>query len=57
MYAVVKKSVTEIEVQAATRNYVFFFAVDERLTGVNWSSDDFNPLIAFVFVKSGGVFE
>lgn len=48
---------TEIEVQAATRNYAFFFGVEERLTGVNWPSAEFNPPIAFVFLKSGGVFK
>ena len=48
---------TEIEVQAATQNWVFFFRVDERLTGVNWFSAEFNPLIAFVLIKAGGVLE
>ena len=57
MYAVVKESVTEIEVQTVTQNYVFFFSVEERLTGVNWLSVEFNPLIAFVFLKTGGVIE
>jgi hypothetical protein len=57
MYAVVKESVTEIEVQEATRNYVFFFRVEERLTGVNCLSTELNPLIAFIFLKAGGFFE
>ena len=57
MYAVVKESVTEIEVQTVTQNYVFFFSVEERLTGVNRLSVEFNPLIAFVFLKTGGVVE
>jgi hypothetical protein len=54
---VVKEGVIEIEVQAATWNYVFFVELEERLMGVNWSCADFNSLIALVFVKSGGVFE
>ena len=57
MYAVVKERVTEIEVQTVTQNYVFFFSVEERLTGVNWLSVELNPLIAFVFLKTGGVVE
>ena len=57
MYAVVKRSVTEMEFQAATRNYVFFFGEEERLTGVNWLSANFNPLITFVFLKRGDVFK
>jgi hypothetical protein len=47
----------KIGVQVANRNYVFFFRAEERLTGVNWRFAEFNPLIAFVFFKAGGVFE
>jgi hypothetical protein len=43
--------------QAANRNYVFFFRAEERLTGGSWLFAEFNPLIAFVFLKSGGVIE
>jgi hypothetical protein len=57
MYAVGKERVTETEVQAVTRNCVFFFGEEERLTGVNWFSAESNPLIAFVFLKRGGVLE
>jgi hypothetical protein len=42
-----KERVTETEVQAVTQNCVFFFGEKERLTGVNWFSAEFNPLIAF----------
>jgi hypothetical protein len=57
MHAVAKERVTKIEVQAATRNCAFFFGKEERLTGVNWLSAEFNPLIAFVFLKRGGILE
>ena len=57
MYAVVKEKVVDIEVQAVTQNWFFFFRVEERLTGVNWFSAEFNPLKAFVFLRRGGVLE
>jgi hypothetical protein len=57
MYAVVKDRVTEIDVQAAARNCVFFFGDAERLTGVNWLSAEFNPFITFIFLQRGGVLE
>ena len=57
MYAVVKEKVAEIEVQAVTRNCVFFFGEEEMLTGVNWPSAEFNSLVAFIFLKRGGVLE
>ncbi|HEX7482309.1 MAG TPA: hypothetical protein VF350_02435 [Candidatus Bathyarchaeia archaeon] len=47
----------DIEVQAVTQNWFFFFRVEERLTGVNWFSAEFNPLKAFVFLRRGGVLE
>jgi hypothetical protein len=57
MYAVVKEKVAEIEVQAVTRNCVFFFEEEEMLTGVNWPFAEFNSLVAFIFLKRGGVLE
>jgi hypothetical protein len=56
MYAMAK-DVTEIDFQTVTRSCFFFFREEERLTGVNWSSAEFNLLIAFVFLKRGGVLE
>lgn len=57
MYAVVKEKVTEIEVQTVNQNCVFSFGEEEMLTGVNWPSAEFNPMVAFVFCKRGGVLE
>ncbi len=57
MYLVVKKSMNEIKVQAATNSYVFFFGIEETLKGINWSTNEFYPQITFVILKLGSVFE
>jgi hypothetical protein len=57
MYAVVKKSMNEIEIQAATNSYVFFFGIEETLKDLNWSTNEFYPKISFVILKLGSVFE
>ena len=57
MYAVVKEKVAEIEVQAVSQNWLFFFGEEKRLTGINWLSAEFNSMMAFVFLRRGGVLE
>jgi len=57
MHVVTKETETKIEVQAATRNCAFFFGEEERLTGGNWLSAGFNPLVIFLFLKRGGILE
>jgi hypothetical protein len=50
-----KKRVPEIESHAKTRNYVFFYEAEERLTGVNWLSRELNSPIAVVFLSEESV--
>jgi hypothetical protein len=52
-----KEKVTEIDVQAVTRNCVFFIGEEERLTGVSFLSSEFNSPLAFVSLKGGGILE